>query len=201
MIALKYFADFLTFSRLFIAALLVWIGWSRGIGGLQIAAVLMMISWASDIFDGALARRSRVLFKTWIGDHDLYFDMLVAIGLLIYMAETGFVHTSMSIIYILIWILFFWWFGILSVLGKLFQAPIYAWFIFITFQQEPMYGGMMVIFLLFAIGFTWPRFPQETIPNFLSGFGKSEDRSQDAIQNGPSGTKNSFNGDARNPQM
>ena len=60
MIALKYFADFLTFSRLFIAALYVWLGWSRGGDGLQIAAVLMIVSWASDMFDGALARRSRV---------------------------------------------------------------------------------------------------------------------------------------------
>ena len=199
MIALKYFADFLTFSRLFIAALYVWLGWSRGGDGLQIAAVLMIVSWASDIFDGALARRSRVTFRTWIGNHDLYFDMLVAVGLLIYMTAAGYIHTSMSIIYILIWISSFWWFGILSVLGKLFQAPIYAWFIFVMFQHAPIYGWMIVIFLLFAIGFTWPRFPQETVPGFLSGFEKTDDETHNGFNNGSSVSKNSLDGDARQP--
>jgi len=198
-ITLKYLADFLTFSRLFIAAIIAWLGWSRGVDGLQIASVLLLISWASDVFDGSLARRSRVTIRTWIGNHDLYFDMLVAVGLLIFMTAAGYINTSMSIIYILIWVLLFWWFGMLSVLGKLFQAPIYAWFIYIMFEHAPIYGWMTVIFLLFAIGFTWPRFPQATVPSFLSGFDNSEDKTQEGFNNGPSSSKNSLDGDPRQP--
>ena len=199
MIALKYFADFLTFSRLLLAASLAWLGWSRGVEGLQLASLLMIASWVSDVIDGSLARRSRVSFITWIGNHDLYFDISVAVGLLIFMTAAGYINTSLSIIYILFWGVLFWRFGILSALGKLFQTPIYAWFIFVTFRFAPIYGWMMMIFLLFVIGFTWPRFPQETVPGFLSGFGQAEDNAQDGLENGPNSTKNSLNGDPRQP--
>lgn len=199
MIALKYIADFLTFSRFLLAAFLAWLGWSRGADGLQLAALMMIVSWASDVIDGTLARRSRVSFKTWIGDHDLYFDMSVAVGLLIFMTAAGYINTSLSIIYILFWGLLFWRFGILSVLGKLFQTPIYAWFIFVTFRFAPIYGWIIVFFLLFAIGFTWPRFPQETVPGFLSGFRHAEDNAQDGFENGPNSTNNSLDGDPRQP--
>lgn len=84
-------------------------------------------------------------------------------------------------------------------LGKLFQAPIYAWFIFVMFQHAPIYGWMIVIFLLFAIGFTWPRFPQETVPGFLSGFEKTDDKTHNGFNNGSSVSKNSLDGDARQP--
>ena len=199
MIAMKYFADFLTFSRLLLAACLAWLGWSRGADGLQLAALLMIVSWASDVIDGALAHRSRVSFRTWIGDHDLYFDMSVAVGLLIFMTAAGYINTSLSIIYILFWSILFWRFGIHSVLGKLFQTPIYAWFIFVTFRFEPIYGWMILIFLLFVIGFTWPRFPKETVPDFLSGIGQVEDGAQNGFENGPNHVNNSFNGDPRQP--
>jgi phosphatidylglycerophosphate synthase len=198
-IILKYLADFLTFSRLLIAAVLVGLGWLKGSEGLQLAAVLMVLSWASDMLDGSLARRSRVTFKTWIGNQDLYFDMLVAVGLLIYLSIAGYINTSLSIIYILIWIVFFWWFGILSVLGKLFQAPIYAWFIFVTFQHAPIYGWMIVIFLLIALVFTWPRFPQETVPGFLSGFQNTKDKTIEDLKKGSNNSNNSIDGEARHP--
>jgi len=196
MIALKYFADFLTFSRSLMAAFLAWLGWSFGAEGLQLAILLMIGSWASDVIDGTLARRSRVSFKTWIGDHDLYFDMSVAVGLLIFMTAAGYINTSLSIIYILFWGVLFWRFGILSALGKLFQTPIYAWFIFVTFRFAPIYGWMILVFLLFVVGFTWPRFPKETVPDFLSGFGQVEDSTQNGFENGPN---NSFDGDPRQP--
>jgi len=199
MIAMKYFADFLTFSRLLLAACLAWLGWSRGADGLQLAALLMIVSWASDVIDGALARRSRVSFRTWIGDHDLSFDMSVAVGLLIFMTAAGYINTSLSIIYILFWGLLFWRFGILSVLGKLFQTPIYAWVIFITFRFEPVFGWMVLIFLFFVICITWPRFPNETVPDCLSGFEQVDDSAQNGFENGANHVNNSFNGDPRQP--
>lgn len=167
---LKYLADFLTFSRIIITGLLAWIGFTQGSEGLQLAAILLLTSWLSDVLDGSLARRSCVGFSTWIGRHDLHFDMSVASGLLIYLALSEFINPFISIIYILCWIFLFWRLGILSALGKLFQAPIYAWFLVVTFQNEPLLGWLMTIFLLLVVIFTWPRFPQDTIPSFISGF-------------------------------
>ena len=169
--AMKYAADFLTASRLLIALCLGWLGWSRGIEGLQPATLLMISSWVSDVLDGSLARRSKAS-NSWIGNHDLYFDMAAAIGLLIFMTAAGCINVTISILYSLIWILLFSRFGVVSALGKLFQAPIYAWFILISFQFEPLLGGLMVIFLFLVVAFTWPRFPNDTVPGFISGFNK-----------------------------
>jgi hypothetical protein len=107
------------------------------------------------------------------------FDMAVAVGLLIFMTASDLINLSVSIVYVLGWIFLFWRFGILSMLGKLFQAPIYGWFIIVTFQNEPLFGWLMVIFLLLAIIFTWPRFPQATVPSFISGFDTNHSSSED----------------------
>ena len=171
MVLLKYLADFLTCSRILISGLLAWIGWSQGADGLQLASILMLTSWMSDVMDGSLARWSQVQYSTWIGNHDLYFDMSVAVGLLVFLTASNLINPSISIIYVICWIFLFWRFGILSALGKLFQAPIYGWFIVVTFQNEPLFAWLMMIFLLLAVIFTWPRFPQDTVPSFVTGFG------------------------------
>ena len=172
---LKYFADFLTGSRLLIAITLAWLGWTQDNDTWQLATFLLLYAWTSDVLDGVLARRSKVNFSTWIGTHDLYFDVVVAIGVLIFLSANGSVNPSVSIIYMLSWIMIFSRFGLISGLGKLFQAPIYGWFIFATFLSDPLLGGLIIIILLIMVVITWPRFPNDTIPSFLSGFedGKS----------------------------
>ena len=82
MIAMKYIADVETSSRMVITLLLIWIGRTRGAEGLFLAAFCLIASWTSDILDGSLARLSKTHTSTWIGNHDLYFDMAAAIGLL-----------------------------------------------------------------------------------------------------------------------
>ena len=179
MVLLKCLADILTCSRILISGLLAWIGWSQGADGLQLASILLLTSWTSDILDGSLARRSRVQYSTWIGDYDLYFDMSVAAGLLVFLTASNLINLSISIIYVLCWIFLFSRFGILSALGKLFQAPIYGWFLVITFQNEPLFAWLMVIFLLLALIFTWPRFSQDTVPSFVTGFDNKLDSSEE----------------------
>jgi cardiolipin synthase len=179
MVLLKYLADFLTCSRILISGLLAWIGWSQGAYGLQLASILMLASWTSDVLDGSLARRSRMLYSTWIGNHDLYFDLAVAAGLLIFLTASNFINPSISIIYFLCWIFLFSRFGILSALGKLFQVPIYGWFIIVTFQSEPLFAWLMMIFLLLVVIFTWPRFPQDTVPSFVTGYDNKLDSGED----------------------
>ena len=169
---MKYLADFLTGSRLLIAIILGWLGWTSGLDVWLIATSLVIYAWTSDVLDGALARRSKVDISTWIGNHDLYFDMAVATGLLTFLTACDSVNLSLSIIYMLSWILIFSRFGVIASLGKLFQAPIYGWFIFATLRTHPMLGGLILIFLLIMVVVTWPRFPNDTIPGFLTGFKK-----------------------------
>ena len=172
----KLIADMLTVSRFVIALLLILLGWSQGPVGWRIVTALLIYSWLSDVLDGILARRSRLANSTWIGDHDLYFDMLVALGLLVFLTGVSSINLSISIIYVLLWILIFSRFGFLSALGKLFQAPIYGWFIIATFQIDPALGGLLVLFLILIVVVTWPRFPNDTVPSFLTGFNDNPDQ-------------------------
>jgi hypothetical protein len=165
----KQIADLFTFIRVIIAPGLVWLGLERGEGALPAAIWTMIVSWTSDSLDGPLARRNKVQYNTWIGDHDLEIDMLVGVGLGIYMCVSGFVSTQVTLIYILLWGVIFWRFGNHRSLGMLFQAPIYGWFLVIAMRFAPAAGSWMIGWIVAALIITWPRFPQEVVPGFLKG--------------------------------
>jgi cardiolipin synthase (CMP-forming) len=169
MIDAKQFADMLTFSRLLIGLALVGLGFFQGPEALPLACWLLMASWTSDVLDGGIARHSTRHESTWVGDHDLEFDMAVAVGVFCFLAAAGFLPSWLVIVYPLAWALIFWGFGIFSSLGKLFQAPIYGYLIVLAVINNPITGGAMIAWILGAVIVTWPRFPQEVIPSFLDG--------------------------------
>lgn len=171
----KQIADMLSLLRVCIAILLVFAGVLAGVEALPFAAVLLLISWTSDSIDGPIARRSRYASQTWIGDHDLEIDMSAAIGLLVYMLAANYVANWVGILYLLVWTLVFWRYGLLSGLGKAFQAPIYGWFIVIALRDAQPYGIALIVWILMALLITWPKFPESIIPGFLSGFKRVDD--------------------------
>lgn len=177
MIVAKQVADLITIARVLIAIGLVWLGITLGVGGLPFAAWAMIADWSGDAVDGQIARRSRVQYRTWIGDHDLEVDMSVSIGLLIYMLQVGFVNWWLAGVYILIWVAYFWrQGGIPHSEGMLFQAPIYGWFIWVALRYAPQAGWTIVAFLAIAIAITWPYFPNVMVPGFLKGLRKEQDK-------------------------
>jgi len=169
MLVAKQFADLLTLTRTLIALILVCLGIMQGGDGLPTAALLLLVSWTTDALDGPIARRSRLSYHTWLGDHDLEVDMAVAAGLLVYMLLSGFVNPVVGTVFALGWALFFWHWGVLRSPGMLFQAPVYAWFIWLALCGSPLYGALLVGWILAAILFTWPRFLDEVVPGFLAG--------------------------------
>ena len=169
MLVARQVADLLTILRVFLAGVLVWLGFNHREAGLPLAGWLLIASWTSDSLDGPLARRSRVRYRTWVGDHDLEIDMLVAAGLLIYMAAAGIVDQLVAVLYLLIWILYFIRVGVPRSLGMLSQAPIYGWFIWTSLRQAPATGLWLVGWILAMLVITWPKFPNEVIPGFLGG--------------------------------
>lgn len=170
----KKIADMLSLLRVFIAVLLVCAGVLFDVEALPFAAVLLLISWTSDSIDGPIARRSRYQSQTWIGDHDLEIDMSAALGLLTFMLAANYVAVWGGIFYLLVWVLVFWRYGLLSGLGKAFQAPIYGWFIVIALRYAQPYGIVLIVWILMALMITWPKFPESVIPSFLSGFKRAE---------------------------
>jgi hypothetical protein len=76
----------------------------------------------------------------------------------------------------------FWRYGLQASLGKLFQAPIYAWFILVAVREGPFIGLWLLVWIFVAIIATWPRFPDETIPEFLDGMEKiGKSRASDSL--------------------
>lgn len=175
MFVAKQVADLITSTRVLIALCLGLLGFIRGAAGLPLAAWLMILDWFGDMVDGRIARRSRVQYRTWIGDHDLEVDMAVSLGLLVYLLQAGYVNFWIFAGYILLWCLFFWRnSGILRSFGMLFQAPIYGWFIWIALRDAPGAGWTIVIFLLAVVMVTWPYFPKVVVAGFFAGFRKGD---------------------------
>lgn len=166
---MKNIADAITFSRLLLSLCLIWLGIKFGVSALPWVVWVMILSWTGDSLDGALARHSGTKKQTWVGAHDLQFDVAIAAALLLYLALADFVPLAGTIFYFLVWVVIFWRFGLNSTLGKLFQAPVYGWFIVISIREAPSSGLWVLVWLVVAIVLTWPRFPDQVIPEFIDG--------------------------------
>jgi hypothetical protein len=162
----KRVADIITWTRALLALALPLLGIFQGAKSLQLVIILLIANWTADSVDGVLARRSKTQYKTWIGDHDLEIDMLISIGTLAYLAITGFVIWQIAAIYMLVWLVVFWRFGIPHVLGVLFQVPIYLLFIIISIREIPQTAIWLILWVIAAIIVTWPKFPKVIIPEF-----------------------------------
>jgi hypothetical protein len=173
MLVAKQVADLITFSRGLMAFILAGLGLLVGKDALPMAAWVMIADWCGDMVDGPIARRSRIHYHTWIGDHDLQVDMTVSVGLLIYLLGAGYVSWWMGVIYLLGWALFFLRFGVIPAPGMLFQAPIYFWFILTALRDATGLGALIIVLILAAVILTWPKFPQVVVPGFLEGMRKA----------------------------
>lgn len=167
MLVAKQVADLITLGRAMLAVLFVGLGMTQGAQGLPWAAWLLLLSWSSDLLDGAVARRSRVYYHTWIGDHDLQVDMAASAGLLVYLTLSGFIPLAACLAYVSAWALAYWRWRSTPALGMLFQAPIYAGLIALALLLATPHGLVMLAWIAAAIYITWPRFPQQVIPGFL----------------------------------
>ena len=147
----------LTFSRAVIGLGLVGLGFAHGAKALPWVAWLMLANWVGDVLDGAVARLSPVRVQTWIGDHDLEVDILVAAGLAVYLWQAGFLLIEYLAFYLVIWLVIVFILGFTRPLGMLFQAPIYLTLIVITAARYPFTGWVLVVGIGALILFTWPR--------------------------------------------
>lgn len=169
MLRAKVFADLLTGLRAGIALSLIWLGLNQGASALELAVFLILIGWISDYFDGALARRSAGPRSSWLGIHDLEVDMLAALGLLIYMAASGFISTALAYLYVLFWLFIFWRRGIDKAYGSLFQAPVYGYLLWLAYLRAPQALTWVLAWFVLNLAFTWRRFAIKVLPDFFAG--------------------------------
>jgi hypothetical protein len=161
------------FSRGLMAFILAGLVFLAGTEALPLVACIMLTDWCFDSLDGPIARRSKVYYHTWIGDHDLQIDMTVSVGLLIFLLGAGYVSWWAGVIYVLAWALFFLRFGVTPAPGMLFQAQIYFWFIWTTLKHAHGFGAFIIIFIVACTDNHRPKFPQVMVPGFLEGMRKA----------------------------
>ncbi|MEW6285324.1 MAG: hypothetical protein AB1509_03775 [Chloroflexota bacterium] len=165
----KFVADLITAARGLLGVMMVWLGFTQGREALPLVVILMLLDWTGDFVDGGIAKRSRNPRRTWIGDNDLYVDLLVSICLGIYLLTAGFVGLTAGLIYFLGWMLALWRFGLDRNLLMLVQAPIYLWLILTALRLIPEMGNWLVLWVLIATAINWRRFSKEIVPNFING--------------------------------
>jgi phosphatidylglycerophosphate synthase len=168
----KRLADLLTASRVLFALIFTWLGLAGARESLPLAGFLLLASWITDLLDGPLARQSEAN-PTWIGDHDLEVDLVVSLGVLVYLVGVGYVEFAYAAVYVLLWVVIFWRWGWRRDPVMLSQAAIYLWFILVSVRHSPKVGWWLVAYPLVAVAVTWPRFPREIVPNFIRGMSRA----------------------------
>jgi cardiolipin synthase len=168
MVGIKTLADTLTGVRFLLAFYLVWLGWQKGAGAIASAALALLIAWATDVLDGPLARRDPRGIRTWIGDRDLEADTAVALGVWIYLMLAGYLSPWLAGSYLVVAAVALWRFGSAQLAWGL-QALPYGAMIWTSWRTAPLYGLLLVAWIGLVIVATWPRFPRQTVPDFLNG--------------------------------
>ena len=166
----KPIADLLTSVRAVVGVLIFWEGVCCGARALGAASLLLLLAWVTDLLDGPLARHDPRGVQTWIGENDLSADILVALGVWLFLGVSGLVPMTIVVGYLAICV-------VLMLLtrsrhmGWAVQAIPYGAMLLVdlTSTRYRLYGALLVAWVLTVVVVTWPRFPQKTLPEFLDG--------------------------------
>jgi phosphatidylglycerophosphate synthase len=164
----KQIADTLTYVRLIIALLIVLVGISQGRHGLSTALLLLLAGWATDTLDGQLARKDLNSRKTWIGEHDIIVDVMLALSMMIYFSLSGFTP---------LWLTMFCALYLLAVTFILRGWTLYAMFIglsygttlLVSFLYAQSLFYILALYIVIMLVTTWNHC-WENILTFFSGF-------------------------------
>ena len=164
----KQLADIITFSRVLLIPLILWLGLANGQEALPIIVGLMIYNWTADSLDGPLARRNPTPNQSWIGQRDLEIDMLISASVLGYLVLAALLPWPVATVYILVWLLYFYRKGGSQFTGIIFQVPIFGWFILMALTESPQVGLWLLAWVILAIVLTWPKFPKVIVPDLIN---------------------------------
>ncbi|MCD6401936.1 MAG: CDP-alcohol phosphatidyltransferase family protein [Anaerolineales bacterium] len=167
----KTIADVLTITRVFCGFYLFLLALGGKPDTLPIAASILLLSWATDILDGPLARKGKANNSTWVGQHDLTADQLVGTGVWLYLWSADYVSPVFGVGYLALSILLLLWTRSVHVAWAV-QAIPYLMMIITVYVYTKVFAIILVTWLLLVTLVTWPRFTQEKVPEFLGGIAK-----------------------------
>lgn len=165
----KRVADLCTAARGPLAFALIWLGIVRGKDGIQLAFLLLLAAATLDTLDGFFARLSPYPHQTWVGSHDLTFDIGFSAALLLYLSLAGYLSPYLSALYTGSWILIFANQTVLSsnTLAVLFQAPIYAGTVIAAVLHNLNLLWWITIWASLMLAFAGKRFFHVRLPAFF----------------------------------
>lgn len=161
----KPLADLLTLFRFVLGLALAVVGFFLSKDGLQLAVLLVLISWLTDILDGRLARRDSEARNTWLGDHEAEADLSTSLGVAVYLVFSGYFPIWMGVIIVFVlpavWLLHSY-----QLAWPLYALP-YVGLLIVCFETRPVLAWLMIIYLIITFMIQYPRLFGEHLPEFF----------------------------------
>jgi cardiolipin synthase len=152
-----------------LAIYLAWLGIAIGQPALPAVVVITVATWITDVFDGYLARRSAARAHTWVGDHDAEADLSVSLGVLFYLALSGYLPRFVLLLGLLI--VAVWTLASYQLAWPLYAIP-YVALIWVAMAAAPIHAWLAIGYLGLVTIVTWPRLPQQFLPQFFEAVGR-----------------------------
>jgi len=165
----KTLADLVTILRGLLGILLAWLGLTQGAAALPAVTMIMILCFTGDFVDGTLAHLSQHPRQTWVGNHDIQFDIFVSLCLGAFLIGAGFVSLQFAAWYLVAWVFVLWLFKMEYNLLMLIQAPIYFCFLWLAITLAPQSGFWLVLWIMLATAINWRRFSKQIVPRFVHG--------------------------------
>ncbi|HML20778.1 MAG TPA: CDP-alcohol phosphatidyltransferase family protein [Aggregatilinea sp.] len=164
----KRVADGLTASRAVLALLVLWTAVSLGPAGAEMVLILLLVAATGDTLDGYLARRSGSEGQTWIGEHDVWFDIFFTTCLLLFLVVAQLAPPVLATGHFVGWMwLFHRQHSAPNSYAVLYQAPVYLGVVVAAIACRPR-ALTWVIGWLGVMGlFAWRRFFGVRVPAFV----------------------------------
>ena len=161
----KPIADALTQARVVLGLCIALLGFWRGRQALPQVILAVIVSWATDLLDGPLARHDPRRVQTWIGEHDAEADLSTSVGLTAYLMSSRYLTAWLGIAILLATLGL--WFLHSHQLAWPFYAMPYAILISVALRTATLLGWALIAYLAGVLLLRWRRLKCEFLPEFL----------------------------------
>lgn len=176
----KPLADTLTIARAILGLCIAGLGWLQGRAALPTVVVAVVISWLSDLLDGPLARHDEAWHATWVGEHDAEVDLVVSLGIAVYLVLSGYltawVGAGLMLVILLPWCLHS------HQLAWPFYALPYVILVLAAFRDAPASGWLAVAYLGMTLVLRWRRLMREYLPEFFDAVASLRKASRSQVE-------------------
>jgi phosphatidylglycerophosphate synthase len=169
----KRVADLCTAARAPLAVGVIWLGLARGKAGIQATLIVLLLAATLDTLDGYFARLSHYPHQTWVGSHDLAFDIGFSVALLLYLSLAGYLSPYLAVLHAGFWLLVFGnQISSSNTLAVLFQAPIYIGVVLAAVLHNVNLMGWIAVWVGVMLAFAGKRFFHVRAPAFFKDLGE-----------------------------